>query len=356
MDIQTAFAFFGGLTLLILGAEIMVRGAVSAARAAGISPLVVGLTVVAFGTSSPELAVSSWAAWTAQAPIGLGNVIGSNIFNVLFILGISAVITPLAVSRQLLVLDVPLMIGVSAIVLLMGLDGAISRPEGMLLFAGSVLYTVWIMRKSRREHRPASDDPEEHRLSLPVALLLIAVGVGLLVVGSHWFVDGASTIARLLGVSELMIGLTVVAVGTSLPEVATSIVASLRKQRDIAVGNIIGSNLFNLLFVLGLATSISPEGFAVSDEVQRFDLPVMVAVAVVVLPIFYTGRKVSRWEGLLLFFFYVSFTLSLILEAIGDPWLDVLGWTMTRFIIPATALGLTLRVIQETRVRRQHRQ
>jgi cation:H+ antiporter len=348
MDFQTLLAFLGGLALLIGGAEIMVRGAVSAARSAGISPLVVGLTVVAFGTSSPELAVTSWAAWSAQAPIGLGNVIGSNIFNILFILGISALITPLAVSRQLIVLDVPLMIGASILVLLLGLDGEISRVEGLVLFAGAILYTVWIVRKSRREERGAPD-PGGRTMSLPVSLALIAVGVGLLVIGSHWFVDGASTIARLLGVSELMIGLTIVAVGTSLPEIATSVVASLRKERDIAVGNIIGSNIFNLLFVLGLATSISPAGFEVSPEVQRFDLPVMAGVAVIVLPIFYTSRTVSRWEGLLLVVLYALFTLSLILDATGDPRLPRFAWVMTRLVIPVIAVGLAVRVVQEAR-------
>jgi len=354
MDFQVLLAFFGGLLLLIGGAEIMVRGAVSAARAAGISPLVVGLTVVAFGTSSPELAVSSWAAWSAQAPIGLGNVIGSNIFNILFILGLSALITPLVVSRQLIVLDVPLMIGVSAIVLVLGLDGAISRLEGIVLFAGSIVYTVWVVRKSRRE---ATTGPSPHgrSLSLPIALLLVGAGVGLLVIGSHWFVEGASTIARLLGVSELMIGLTIVAVGTSLPEIATSVVASLRKERDIAVGNLIGSNLFNLLFVLGLATTISPEGFEVSDEVQQFDLPVMVAVAVIVLPIFYTAGSVSRLEGLLLLLLYCSFAVFLILDATGNPLLPQYGWVMTRIVVPLTAAGLVLRVVQEARTRAERR-
>ena len=355
MDLQTSLFFLGGLALLIGGAEIMVRGAVSAARVAGISPLVVGLTVVAFGTSSPELAVSSWAAWTAQAPIGLGNIIGSNIFNILFILGLSALITPLAVSRQLIVFDVPLMIGVSVLVLLLGLDGSITRVEGILLFSGSILYSFWVVRKSRREEK-SSPRPSERTLPLPLSLLLVLVGVGLLVVGSQWFVDGASAIARLLGISELMIGLTVVAVGTSLPEIATSVVASVRGERDIAVGNIIGSNLFNLLFVLGAATSISPAGFDVSTEVQHFDLPVMVGAAVIVLPIFYTARSVSRWEGSLLLFFYVAFTISLILDSTGDSRLPQLMWVMTRIVIPVAVLGLTVRLVQEARTRPDRQQ
>lgn len=348
MDVRLVLAFLGGLALLIGGAEMMVRGAVGAARAAGISPLVVGLTVVAFGTSSPELAVSSWAAWSAQAPIGLGNVIGSNIFNILFILGLSALITPLAVSRQLIIFDVPLMIAASVLVLLMGADGTISRVEGIGLFLASIVYTVWVVRKGRRE-QVSSPPPAGPTVSLPLALILIGLGVILLVIGSHWFVDGASAIARLLGISELMIGLTVVAIGTSLPEIATSVVASLRKERDIAVGNIIGSNLFNLLFVLGAATTISPAGFDVSAEVQRFDLPVMVAVAVLVLPIFFTSRTVSRWEGMLLLMFYVAFSLTLIMQATADPRLPAFTWLMTRIIIPLTCLGLGVRVVQEAR-------
>ena len=348
MDVQLVLAFLGGLALLIGGAEMMVRGAVGAARVAGISPLVVGLTVVAFGTSSPELAVSSWAAWSAQAPIGLGNVIGSNIFNILFILGLSALITPLAVSRQLIIFDVPLMIAASVLVLLLGADGTISRIEGIGLFLASIAYTVWVVRKSRREQETAPA-PAGRTMSLPLAMILIGLGVVLLVVGSQWFVDGASAIARLLGISELMIGLTIVAIGTSLPEIATSVVASLRKERDIAVGNIIGSNLFNLLFVLGAATTISPAGFDVSAEVQQFDLPVMVAVAVLVLPIFFTGGRVSRWEGMLLLMFYVAFSLTLIMQATGDPRLPAFAWVMTRIVIPLTCLGLGVRVVQEAR-------
>jgi cation:H+ antiporter len=264
MDIVTIVLFVLGLALLIVGAEGLVRGASRMALGLGISPLVVGLTVVAFGTSAPELAVSIQSALSVPngADVALGNVVGSNIVNVLLILGVSAVITPLVVQQQLIRLDVPLMIGVSVVVFLMSFDGTISRIDGLILFAGIIAYTVFAIRQSRRE---SVDVQEEYRAEFDanrpqsigdwlknVAFLI--GGLALLVVGSRWMVDGAVSFARVFGISELVIGLTIVAVGTSLPEIATSIVAALRGERDIAVGNVVGSNIFNLLSVLGLSS------------------------------------------------------------------------------------------------------
>ncbi|MCX7939881.1 MAG: calcium/sodium antiporter, partial [Thermoflexales bacterium] len=258
MDAITIVLFVAGLALAIGGAEALVRGASRLAAALGVSPLVIGLTVVAFGTSSPELAVSVQSSLLGLSGVSLGNVVGSNIFNVLLILGLSALVAPLTVAQQLIRLDVPLMIGVSLVAYLFALDGNVGRFEGVMLFAGIVAYTVFLILESRRESRDiekeyAQEFGERPRgaLQILINLLLVGAGLGMLVIGSRWLIDGAVAIARMLGVSEVVIALTLIAGGTSLPEVATSVVASIRGERDIAVGNIVGSNIFNLLSVLG---------------------------------------------------------------------------------------------------------
>jgi len=296
----TIVLFLVGLVLLLVGAETLVKGAVDLAVTFGISPLVVGLTVVAFGTSAPEAAVSVQSGFTGGGDLALGNVVGSNILNILLILGLSALVAPLIVSRQLLRFDVPVMIGVSFLPLLMGLDGRIGRIEGLVLFLGVVAYTGFLVRKSRRERieglaRLATEAVgESPGRSLWGNLGLVALGMGMLVLGSRWLVGGAVELATLMGVNELVIGLTVVAAGTSLPEVATSILASLKGERDIAVGNVVGSNIFNVLFVMGLAGLVAPEGIPVIPAALTFDLPVMIAVAMACLPIFFTGYIISR--------------------------------------------------------------
>ncbi len=247
-----------GLLLLIVGAELLVRGASRLAAAAGVSPLVIGLTVVAFGTSTPEMAVSVVSAANGQAGLSLGNVLGSNLFNVLFILGLSALIAPLAVSSQLVRFDVPFMIAVSFLMLALGWDGRFGRLDGLLLITGVVLYTLILFRKSGGEPTPAAATARPSRKLMWFANpILVLGGLGLLVLGSRWLVDGSVGIARSLGVSDLIVGLTVVAAGTSLPEAATSIVAAFRGQRDIAVGNVVGSNIFNILAVLGLSSLVN---------------------------------------------------------------------------------------------------
>lgn len=312
-----------GFALLVFGAEFLVRGASKLAAVFGISPLVIGLTVVAFGTSAPETAVSAVSALSGQANIALGNVIGSNIFNVLLILGISALVAPLTVEQKLVRMDVPVMIVASLAVYLFSLNGVIGRLEGLILFAGIIAYTVFLIRQSRREsqvvqaeYARAYGDKEPF---LPKTILkdtaLILVGFGVLVLGSKWLVAGAVLIAQKLGVSDLIIGLTIVAAGTSLPELATSMVASFRGERDIAVGNVVGSCLFNLLAVLGLAGTVSPAGIAVSPQSIHVDFPVMILSAVVCLPVFFTGKRISRGEGALLLGGYIAYTSYLVLAA-----------------------------------------
>lgn len=294
-----AFVFFvAGLIFLIVGAEALVRGASRFALSFGISPLIIGLTVVAFGTSSPELAVSVKAALSGQSGVAVGNVVGSNIFNVLFILGLSALIVPLVVSKQLLRLDVPVMIALSVIVLLLSLDGSISRTDGMVLVTGLASYIGVLIYLSRKASTDLDDkgsnesgDVNRSGSSTLQNSLLVLGGLVLLVLGSRWLVDGAVSFAQHMGVSELIIGLTIVAAGTSLPEVVTSIIAAIRGHRDIAVGNVIGSNIFNLMGVLGVAGIVAPSGIEIPPAVIGFDLPVMIAVAFACLPIFFTGAE-----------------------------------------------------------------
>lgn len=336
---MTLLLFAAGLLLMIFGAELLVRGASRLAAAVGLSPLVIGLTVVAFGTSAPELAVSLRSTLSGQDSVALGNVIGSNTFNVLFILGLSALITPLAVSSQLVRLDVPVMIAASLGVIGLALDGGIGRIDGLLLCAGFVAYTAALLLAPKGDKGEAAESSETRRLT---PTLQVLGGLALLVLGSNWMVAAAVAMATTLGVSELVIGLTIVAAGTSMPEVVTSVVASLRGERDIAVGNIVGSNLFNLLAVLGVAAVAAPGGVAVEPSVLRFDLPVMAAVAVVCLPIFFTGMAIDRWEGAVLLGYYAAYTAYLVLAATGHAALPAFSSGMLWFVIPLTALTLVV--------------
>ncbi|MBC8875672.1 MAG: calcium/sodium antiporter [Planctomycetes bacterium] len=348
-----------GLAVLIGGGELLVRGASALAAVARISPLVIGLTVVAFGTSAPELAVSVQSAFTGQADLAIGNVVGSNIANVLLILGLSALVAPLVVSSQLVRIDVPLMIVVSFLMLVLAWDGAVSRVDGCILFVGLLGYVVWSIRQGRRESgevvsefsakAPVSTKPTALQIFRHLGLILI--GLVLLGVGSRWLVSGSVDIARLLGVRELVIGLTIVAVGTSFPELVTSIVASVRGQREIAVGNVVGSNLFNILCVLGLSGIVAPDGIGVSPAALRFDIPVMIAVAVACLPIFFTGNLIARWEGGLFFGYYLAYATYLVLAANQASVTRTFGVIMIAFVIPLTVITLAVGATRTFRVR-----
>jgi cation:H+ antiporter len=345
-----------GLAVLTVGAEVLLRGAVGLARAVGMSPLVIGLTVVAFGTSAPELAVSLKAA--------LGNVVGSNTFNVLFILGVSALIVPLAASRQLVRLDVPVMIVVSLLAWLFAADGSVGRVEGVLLFSGLIAYTAWLVRLGRREavtiantatepgaavSEPATSNTLGHTLRM---LVYIVIGLACLILGARWLVDGAVSVAQALGVSDLLIGLTIIAAGTSMPEVATSIMASIRGQRDIAIGNVVGSNIFNLLCVLGATATIAPDGVPVAPAALRFDIPVMVAVALACLPIFFTGGRIARWEAVLFLAYYAAYIAFLVLSATRHAALDTFSAAVLWFAVPLTVLGIAVSLLASLRSKR----
>jgi cation:H+ antiporter len=365
---MTLVVFFLGLIALVAGAQVLVRGASQLALSFGISPLVVGLTVVAFGTSAPELAVSIRSAWGGQVDIALGNVVGSNIFNVLFILGLSALFAPLVVAPQLIRQEVPIMLGASLLLFVLAINGSIDRLEGALLFGLLIAYTVFLIRQSRRESRATQDEyaqefaqefaPEPDVPNTAtwdrhwsVQLALIGGGLVLLILGANWLVDAAVTFARVLGLSEVVIGLTIVAIGTSLPEVATSLVATLRGERDIAVGNVIGSNMFNILGVLGVSSLLAPDALPVGQAMLNFDLPVMIAVAVACLPIFFTGHLISRWEGALFLSYYVAYTAYLLLAAQQHHAAAAYGSVMMSFVLPLTAVTLVVIAWREWRRR-----
>ncbi len=357
MDLVTLGLFALGFVLLVGGAEFLVRGASKLAIAVGISPLVVGLTVVAYGTSAPELAVTIQATYAGQADLAVGNVVGSNISNILLVLGIAALIGALVVNQKLVRLEIPLMIGLSFLVLFMGQDGLISRFDGIILFAGAIGYTVFAIRQSRKENKQIQEeyaqefDSDEDNLKGPLSVAIqlgwIALGVAMLVLGSRWLIGGASAIALYLGVSQLVIGLTVVAIGTSLPEVATAVMASLRDERDIAVGNVVGSNIFNILAVLGLCSIVAPAGITVSPAALSFDIPFMIAVAIACLPIFFTNYRIDRWEGFLFIGYYAAYIIYLYLQSTQHAALVTFSTIMGIFVIPITVITLAIISIRQ---------
>jgi cation:H+ antiporter len=356
MNFMIAVSIIGGLVILVAGAEFLVRGASRLAAALGISPLVIGLTVVAFGTSAPELAINMQSAFLGEADIALGNVVGSNIFNILVILGISALIVPLVVHQQLIQLDIPIMIGISVAVYVMSLDGRLDRLDGLLLASALALYLYVVYKRSRQESKDIQEEYahefgiQEKQTSRNIFLDLgmMVGGLAMLVFGARWLVDGAVAVALYFNVSELVIGLTLVAAGTSLPEVATSVVAALRNERDIAVGNAVGSNIFNLLSVLGLTSLIAPNGIPVPDVVLRFDLPVMIAVALATLPIAFTGKEIARWEGGLFFAYYIAYTAFILIETLEHhTYRQIYLPAMLWFVVPLTLITLVVTVIQE---------
>ena len=294
-----------GILLLYLGGESLVRGAVALARTFGWSPLVIGLTVVSFGTSSPELA-STLAASLGGAPeVAFGNVVGSNIANIGLILGLTALIWPLTTTARFLKREVPFMLISSALLFPVVANGVVSRLEGAILFALLVAFLVYLMRRER-ERRSVEADFErefgEQKLSPVTSIVLVALGIGLLIGGAQSLVTGGVAIARVIGVSERVIGLTLVAFGTSLPELAASLVAGLKKEGDIVLGNVIGSNIFNVLCILGITPMVSP--LVVDASAVWLDLTAMLVLSLLLWPVLASHLKLERWEGFLLLAFY----------------------------------------------------
>jgi cation:H+ antiporter len=340
-----------GLVLLVVGADLLVKGAARLAGSFGIPALVIGLTVVAFGTSAPELAVSVKAAYSGQAELAIANVVGSNIFNVLFILGAAAMISPLIISRQLIRQDVPIMVFISVVALFMTLDGNISRQEAALLFAGLLGYTWFLFRQGKAKGADSVDEEVEAMLKSTTPawqnLLLVVGGLILLVLGARWLVESAVEIARAWGVNEAVIGLTIVAAGTSLPEVVTSIVATIRGERDIAVGNVVGSNIFNILCVLGLSGLVSPIPLLAGEQMSTIDIPVMVGVALLCVPLFFIGSVLNRIEGMLFMLLYIAYTWYLVAMALKETYLPDLQQGILFGLLPAVVLYVIVSFVQD---------
>lgn len=310
-----------GLVLLIVGAELVVRGGTRVAARLGVPPLVVGLTIVAIGTSTPELAVGIDAALRGESDLAVGNIAGTNIVNILLILGLSALIRPLAIRMQTIRLDLPMMVIASLMLMAMAWDGTLTRTEGIILAASGLAYTATLLRVARREGqsvKAAFTDEfgvEPDPTPVPKTLLSLSglvAGIVVIVIGADWLVDGAVALARQWGVSDAFIGLTIVAIGTSAPELATTIVSTFRNARDIAIGNLLGSSVYNILFILGVTCIVPDSGIQVGRALILIDIPLMTAVALLCVPVFISGRRVTRLEGALFVSAYAAYLAYLI--------------------------------------------
>ena len=310
-----AFYILAGFIGLIVGGELLVRGASSLAAAAKVSPLVIGLSVVAVCSSTPELAVSIKSCMVGKTDLAVGNVVGSNLSNLLLILGAAAIAAPLSVSAQLFRLDIPVMLAASAALFALGHDGVLSRGEGGAMVIALVLYFAWTLREGKREAKKLEQELEDltpsgdpsGATSILRSLIELFIGLALLIGGADWLVRGCVDLATLLGVGEVIIGLTVVAIGTSLPELVISVIASLRGKRDLAVGNVVGSNILNVVAVLGISSIVAPAGIGVNQQLLSFDIPLMIAVSFACVPIFLTGQGVTRVEGIAMVAYYAAY-------------------------------------------------
>mgnify|MGYP005852852009 CR=1 FL=1 len=321
MILEAVVSVVVGLALLFLGGEWLVKAASRLALSLGVSALMIGVTVVALGTSMPELLVSAVAAVSGNSDIAIGNVVGSNITNISLLLGLTAVIAPLVIHSSFIRREMPIMIGVAILGLLLSLDGEIGRLDGLLLVGGYAAFGVFSYRMARRdrelEQEFESFEMEERNVPpvrRPQEAGRLVVSIVFLALGAQWLVDGSVTIARTLGVSDLVIGLTLVALGTSMPELATSVVAALRGERDIAVGNMVGSNITNILVILGVTAIIRP--ISVAPQVAQIDYPVMLAFSGALLLIVFDGRM-RRWEGAAAVIAYIVFVVYLFVRNAG---------------------------------------
>ncbi len=354
------FLFLAGLLALVVGSELLVRGASRLAALLGLSPLVIGLTVVSIGTSAPEIAVSVESAWRGVTDLTVGNVVGSNVFNVLAILGLSALFIPLSVHNQIIRQEMPILIGASGLLLFFGLDGQISPGEAFLLLAGLISYFVFLVRQARQANQNSQASQVDHenignstkqanQASTPGFLerpfgsaSLVVVGLVLLVTGSQALVTASVAFAKILGVSDLVIGLTIVAAGTSLPELAASVAAAIKGERDMAVGNVVGSSIFNILGCLGLSGLVASGGLVIPNSVLVFDQWVMLAAFLACIPAFITGREIARWEGGIFLFYYFAYTGYLILASQSHQALDPYSQILLYGVVPLTVAVLAL--------------
>jgi cation:H+ antiporter len=338
----SAFQIVAGILLLFGGGELFVAGSVALALLLGIPQIVIGLTVVSLGTSAPELFVSLLSTLQGGPggdAIAVTNVVGSNIFNVLVVLGASAVVMPLRVKSRLVRRDVPLLLGVSMATWGMASGGRVTWIAGLALLTALVINLVWETRTASEEPESASEElDDDARSSTPVAVAKLAAGLGLLVLGSQVLVKGAITAAQGLGVSEAVIGLTIVSAGTSMPELVTSLVAAYRGKADLAIGNVVGSNLLNQVAILGVCGLVSgSDGLLVDPLLISRDFPIMVASTLACLPIFWSGGVISRQEGWVLLGLYVLYLTEQVLHSTASTGLD-----QFRFVVLAAVVPLVL--------------
>lgn len=340
-----------GLLFLLFGAELAVRAAVHLAAILRIRPLIIGLTVVALGSSAPQIAVSLQAAFSNNTDIAVGSVIGGSIFNVLVTLGLCALIIPLRVATQVLRIDIPLMIGACVLVTGLAWDHELDRLDGALLLAGLAGCMFVVLRQAGHGARHGrTADAATPRAGSRLAML--AGGLLILALGGHLLVNASVEIALTLGLSERIIGLTVIAIGTSLPGLVTSLIAALRGEREIAVGNVIGSNLLNLLGVLGLTAMVAPGSLSVSPNALVFDLPVLLGVAALCLPVFYSGYRIDRIEGLLLLSLYLTYGLHILSISTGMLLAERLEQAMLSLVLPVLGVIVAWGIARSWR--RQH--
>ncbi len=341
-----------GLLLLILGAEILVRAAVRLAASLKVRPLIIGLSIVAFGSSAPQMTVSLQATLAGNTDIAVGSVIGSSIFNILVTLGLSALIIPLRVSRQLVRLDIPVMICAALLVFTLSANETLTPVDGLVLLAALVAYLGVLHYQTRHSRRPRTLDTVARAPWLSSVLLMLG-GLLILVLAGHLLLGAAVDVASDLGLSERIVGLTLIGVGTSLPCLATSLIAAVRGEREIAVGNVIGSSLFNLLGVLGFTALVAPSPLSVSPNALDFDLPVMLGVVALCLPVFYTGYRVTRAEGLVFLSLYLVYALHVVSFTFGMPLATRLEKLMLYYVLPALVAFLVLSTLRAWR--RQHK-
>ncbi|MBD3616186.1 MAG: calcium/sodium antiporter [Gracilimonas sp.] len=354
---MTVILFIVGLVILIGGAELFLRSVDKFGAAWSVSPVVMGLTVVAFATGAPELAISLQAAVEGKPDLVLGNILGSNVANILLILGIAGLVSPLKITNRIIKIDIPAVIGASTLLFVLAVDGVLSPLDGGIILGALVLYSVFMytqIRKDRalnRLQQQAKIDVGEPVTSLFYGkyIFFLLAGLVLIVLGSRWMVEAAVEIAGILGISELIIGLTIVSIGTSLPEVATSLAAVRKGDSDTAVANVMGSNLYNILLTLGLTIIIAPGVIDVSASAIKLDLPIMLIVAIACLPLFWPGKLLGRMEAAGFLFYYSVYMAYLVLIAINHPFKEQLEWGMIWIVIPITIVLIVVKFVTDFR-------
>lgn len=307
-----ALLVVGGLVALLTGAELVVRAGTGIATRLGVRPIVIGLTVVSLGTSMPELAVGVDAAVSGSPGLAVGNIVGTNLVNILLILGLSAALVPIALERTTLRFDLPVMTGVALLLVALSIDGTLSRLDGAVLLLAAIAYTVGLWRMSRRGPADLGETPPVASRGPLVLTLLLVVGLAVIVLGAELLVDGAVSAAHALGVSESVIGLTVVAIGTSAPELVTTVLSTVRGERDIAIGNLFGSSIYNIGAVLAVTIVVAPGGLPVPRDVLVADLLLLGVVAVAAVPVFLSGARISRLEGAAFVAAYAAYLIWLL--------------------------------------------